>query len=109
MLEYARRRVVRRRDNCRRSGVSAHTVHYEFTLPSRGGRKQMESTAVQTGVTGSRARRSHTRSSMPTDDLARLSRRQWLKGAAAFGALVSLSPAAVLRAQVPASARRLDL
>jgi hypothetical protein len=46
---------------------------------------------------------------MPTDDLTSLSRRQWLKGAAAFGALASLSPAAVPRAQVPASARRLDL
>jgi predicted TIM-barrel fold metal-dependent hydrolase len=43
------------------------------------------------------------------DNFTALSRRQWLKQMAAFGALASLSPDAVLRAQAPANARRLDL
>lgn len=43
------------------------------------------------------------------DDLADLSRRNWLKRVIALGAAASLSPSTPLGAQAPANARRLDL
>jgi len=45
----------------------------------------------------------------PTDDLTSLSRRQWLKRAAAFSAITALSRGQSLLAQAPPNARRLDL
>lgn len=46
---------------------------------------------------------------MPTDDLTSLSRRQWLKRAAAFGAITALSRGQSVFAQARATPRRLDL